>query len=88
MTNENKQTSIEHPTDKPIHSMMVVSHNNGEEFYKVGEKNVTKIEPFTKSGMHADIPYIRVYKNGEVHSEFCQHSIVSVYFEISESEGI
>ena len=29
--------------------------------YVVGGNGVTRIEAFTKSGMHADIPYVRVW---------------------------
>lgn len=68
--------------DKPIYMILVVDKADHDESYKVGEKFVTKIEAFTKSGMHADIPYVRVYKNDEPHSEFCQHQIVGVYFDV------
>lgn len=42
---------------------------------------VTRIEAFTKSGMHADIPYVRVWAGDQPVAEFCQHNIVGVYFK-------
>lgn len=47
----------------------------------VGYNGVTRIEAFTKSGMHADIPYVRVWKGDQPYAEFCQHNVVGVYFK-------
>lgn len=47
----------------------------------VGREGVTRIEAFTKSGMHADIPYVRVWCGDHPKAEFCQHNIVGVYFK-------
>jgi hypothetical protein len=58
-----------------------VGPEDGGEYWTVGYGGVTRIEAFTKSGMHADIPYVRVWKGDEPHAEFCQHSIVGVYFK-------
>lgn len=66
--------------DAEISGILVFENERASETYQVGTNNVTKIEAFTKSGMHADIAYVRVYKNGAPHSEFCQHNIVGVYF--------
>lgn len=71
----------EHPTEQVIRSILVVDNVHTNENYTIGSKGVTKIEPFTKSGMYADIPYLRVWKGEFVHSEFCQHQIIGVYFE-------
>lgn len=65
-----------------IQSILVVENERVSESYQVGANSVTKIEAFTKSGMHADIAYVRVYKNNLPHSEFCQHNIIGVYFAI------
>ena len=48
--------------------------------YRVGRSGVTRIEAFTKSGLHADIPYVRVWAGDSPLAEFCQHNIVGVYF--------
>lgn len=53
----------------------------GFHYYKVGRNDVTRIEAFTKSGMHANIPYVRVWKGEQPAAEFCQHNIVGVYFK-------
>lgn len=66
--------------DAEILSILVVENERKSEGYEVGKRGVTKIEAFTKSGMHADIAYVRVYKDGQPHSEFCQHNIIGVYF--------
>lgn len=69
--------SVEHPIDQEIVSICVaqgVCHATGFE-------GVTKIEACTKSGMHADIAYIRVWKGDVAFAEFCQHNIVAVYFK-------
>ena len=55
--------------------------------YVVGGNGVTRIEAFTKSGMHADIPYVRVWKGECPVAEFCQHNIVGVYFAQPEGEA-
>ena len=57
------------------------------EFYAVGKGFsrgpgvVTSIEMIMKSGMHCDIPYLRVYKNEFCIAEFCQHNITGIYFK-------
>lgn len=76
----------EHPIKQTIHSITIVDYEDSEEWYRVGANNVTRIEPCEKSGMHANLPYFRVFKkeNDEdefCHSEFCQHNIIGVYFE-------
>lgn len=72
--------------DAEIQSILVVENDRVSESYQVGTNSVTRIEAFTKSGMHADIAYVRVYKNGVPHSEFCQHNIIGVYFAISSHQ--
>lgn len=73
--------------DAEIHSILVVENQRVSESYTVGANQVTRIEAFTKSGMYADIAYVRVYKNDHPHSEFCQHNIVGVYFAIPPAVG-
>jgi hypothetical protein len=48
--------------------------------YAIGCEGVTKIERAFKSGMHSDIPYVRIWKGDTPHAEFCQHHIVGVEF--------
>lgn len=68
----------EWPVNKPIRLLTL----NGEQatVYRVGIDGVTKIEAFEKAGMHANIPYVRVWKGDEPYAEFCQHHIEGVWF--------
>lgn len=66
----------EHPVEQPIKDIDV----DQESYYTVGRSGVTRIEACTKSGMHADIPYVRVWAGDVAVAEFCQHNIVGVYF--------
>lgn len=52
------------------------------ESYRVGYDGVTRIEACTKSGMHANIPYVRVWRGDVAVGEWCQHQIVGVYFKV------
>lgn len=63
-----------------ILSVTIADHGQFAEFYKVGVDGVTRIEATIKSGMHANIPYVRVWKGDQIHSEHCQHNIDGVYF--------
>lgn len=67
----------EHPVNQPIEHIVI---DDTETSYTVGRCDVTRIEACTKSGMHADIPYVRVWKGDHCVAEFCQHNIVGVYF--------
>lgn len=70
----------EHPVQQPIREIDVYLSEEGSTFYRVGKDGVTRIEACTKSGLHADIPYVRVWKGEVCEAEFCQHNIVGVYF--------
>lgn len=72
--------SAEHPISQPIHAITICAHPEAEETYIVGITGVTRIEACTKSGLHADLPYVRVWKGDVCKAEFCQHNIVGVYF--------
>lgn len=54
---------------------------DGGESFHVGHGGVTQIEAFTKSGMHSNIPYVRVWCGDQPKAEFCQHNIVGIYFK-------
>ena len=79
----------EHPVQQDIDSITVelgTEHiqEAGARFpeaYRVGYDGVTRIEACTKSGMHADIPYVRVWRGDVAVGEWCQHQIVGVYFK-------
>ena len=74
----------EHPIQQRIQEVEVWKGYD----WKVGRDGVTRIEPCTKSGMHANIPYIRVWKGEDCVAEFCQHNIVGIYFaEREASDG-
>lgn len=76
----------EHPVEQPIRYIQV-NHLPGwgpdgdGTCFMVGDDGVTRIEACTKSGMHANIPYLRVWADDRCVAEFCQHQIVGVYFE-------
>lgn len=64
----------------PIDAMSMSETDDGSEYYRVGYKDVTRIELCVKPGMYCDIPYVRVWKGKQLHSEHCQHNIIGVYF--------
>lgn len=70
----------EHPVQQPIRAIDIDTIPSVEGSYIVGRSGVTRIEACTKSGMHADIPYVRVWAGDTCLAEFCQHNIVGVYF--------
>lgn len=71
----------EHPVQQPISGIIVTEFEGEYEAYHVGREGVTRIEACVKSGMHADIPYVRVWKGDVCVAEFCQHNIQGVYFD-------
>ena len=70
----------EHPVEQPIREIDVFLSDEAWTGYRIGLNGVTRIEACTKSGLHADIPYVRVWKGDVCEAEFCQHNIVGVYF--------
>lgn len=68
----------EHLDDVTINRIKV-DHNDTS--YTVGKDGVTRIEATVKSGMYADIAYVRVWAGDKPVAEFCQHNIVGVYFK-------
>lgn len=78
----------EHPIKQPIDAITVWNGTEGlvetgayePEAYRIGYAGVTRIEACTKSGLHAYIPYVRVWRGDKAVAEFCQHNIVGVYF--------
>ncbi len=70
----------EHPVKQPIKAIDIDAIPGVEGSYLVGRNGVTRIEACQKSGMHANIPYVRVWAGDECLAEFCQHNIVGVYF--------
>ena len=75
----------EHPVKQPINAIDVFLSDEDSIVYRVGGNGVTRIEACTKSGMYADIPYVRVWKGDVCAGEFCQHNIVGVYFAPPEA---
>jgi len=70
----------EHPVQQLIAAIEIDAIPNVQAGYNVGRNGVTRIEACTKSGLHADIPYVRVWAGDRCVAEFCQHNIVGVYF--------
>lgn len=78
----------EHPVDQEIRLVQIDNIVGLGPFgegaaYVVGTDGVTRIEACTKSGMHANIPYVRVWREDECLAEFCQHNIAGIYFDCS-----
>ena len=70
----------EHPVQQKISDIVIDTIPESQASYSVGRNGVTRIEACTKSGMHANIPYVRVWADDICLAEFCQHQIVGVYF--------
>jgi hypothetical protein len=70
----------EHPIEQPIRAIEIDTIPEVQGSYTVGRNGVTRIEACTKSGLHANIPYVRVWKGSICEAEFCQHNIVGLYF--------
>ena len=73
--------SYEHPIEQQIEYIVI---DQADTSFRIGVHGVTRIEACTKSGMHADIPYVRVWGAYGCLAEFCQHNIVGVYFAARE----
>jgi hypothetical protein len=71
----------EHPVEQAIREIDVYLSEEGSTVYTVGRSGVTRIEACFKSGMHSNIPYVRVWAGDTCLAEFCQHHIVGVYFD-------
>jgi len=71
----------EHPVKQEIiHVQLPCDEHGNPVDYIVGKYGVTRIEACTKSGLHADMPYIRVWAGDDCLSEFCQHGASFVRF--------
>lgn len=68
----------EHPIKQEINCIDTNVDGSG---FTVGRNGITRIEACEKSGMHANIPYIRVWADDKCIGEFCQHSLAGVYFK-------
>jgi hypothetical protein len=75
--------NAEHPIEQPIEAIELT--HDGER-YVVGRNGVTRIEATTKSGLHADLAYVRVWRGDKALAEFCQHGLAGVYFAASTTE--
>lgn len=68
----------EHPVEQSISAIEIST--DPDVSFSVGSSGVTRIEACFKSGMHSNIPYVRVWAGDVCLAEFCQHSIIGVYF--------
>lgn len=73
--------SFEHPIEQEIAWLQVDVIPDQQICWIVGSADVTRIEACTKSGMHADIPYLRVWQGDHCAAEYCQHGIVGIGFK-------
>ena len=72
---------LEHPvTGQEISVIYWAAPEGVCPYFRVGTDGVTRIEKTKKSGMHADIAYVRVWAGDQVISEFCQHQLSAVFF--------
>lgn len=71
----------EHPIQQPIRMIEIDTIPEVQGSFEVGRNGVTRIEACQKSGLRANIPYVRVWKDDVCAAEFCQHNIVGVYFD-------
>jgi hypothetical protein len=76
----------EHPVNQEIKEILIDTIPDSQASYAVCRSGVTRIEACTKSGMHADIPYVRVWAGDVCLAEFCQHQIVGVWFSPSPTK--
>jgi hypothetical protein len=75
----------EHPVQQPIRAIDIDSIPDVQGGYVVGRNGVTHIEATFKSGLHANLPYVRVWKGDVCEAEFCQHNIIGVYFAAEQA---
>lgn len=66
----------------PIAEVLIGDLGEGMETAKVGRGACTRIERASYPGLHADIPYVRVWGGDRLIAEFCLHQIVGVVMEI------
>lgn len=71
------------PHGNEIASVRLDSQNT----VRVGHQEVTRIEGTSKSGMYADIPYIRVWRGNTLAAELCQHNVQAVTFVKKRTES-
>ncbi len=71
----------EHPVSQPITAIRAPDTGGHESWYVVGEgSTVTRIEACQKSGLHANIAYVRIWEGEHCVAEFCQHDLLGTYF--------
>ena len=70
----------EHPVKQAISAIDIDSIPDQQAGFVVGRNGITRIEACQKSGLHANLPYVRVWRGDICVAEFCQHNIVGVYF--------
>lgn len=80
--------SFEHTVQQQIRVAIIRPDGPSDsEMWIVGHGGVTRIEATTKSGMHADIPYIRIWKGDVAAAEYCQHNIIGIEFDDSAAQA-
>lgn len=70
----------EHPIDQPIRMIQIPCDEGGNPKEYIVGRNATRIEATTKSGLHSNIAYVRVWDGDLAVAEFCQHSLSGVWF--------
>lgn len=72
-------------TEKII-ALSVSETDEGSEYYRVGDNQVTEIKWSTVNGHMAPLDTVQVYRNGVLHSEHMFANCSGVYF--ASPEGI
>jgi hypothetical protein len=75
----------EHPVEQEILWAQIDTIEHQETRWVLHHGGVTRIGACTKSGMCADIPYIRIWKGDICVAEYCQHNIVGIGFREPDS---
>lgn len=78
----------EHRVTQKIRGIDTYMDGESMQGFVVGFRGVTRIEACQKSGMHANIPYVRVWAGDTCIAEFCQHNIVGIYFSAEQEKEL
>jgi hypothetical protein len=65
---------------EPLKAVHVACNNDGDEYYGIGQGDVTAIEWGELPGLHCMLDTVKVYRSGALHSEHPFHNCLGVYF--------
>lgn len=79
---------IEHPIEQQIIHLHISCDEGGNPMDYIVGMNCSRIEACQKSGMYANIPYIRVYEGDVCLLEACQHNVGYIRFTKEAAEKV